>query len=205
MVYTGCTVCTRRPLWRETTCIRHGGALLVANTSSSCLPRVPPITKCSAIMIFNYVFCFFPSHREEVPAWLSMEEVCTARGLRGTLSSHSDLYRMEFDESLIGLGKHPHGVCLRTKGAILSSLVEANALRSDKWLVSRCLLLTTSSKTWWDSWGPQGYINLNLNVYWISSELLLLLLDVLFPPAALHQLYMCCEEKWDTRFADVLH
>lgn len=76
-----------------------------------------------------------------MPARLSMEEVCTARGLRGTLSSHSDLYRMEFDESLIGLGKHPHGVCLRTKGAILSSLVEANALRSDKWLVSRCLLL----------------------------------------------------------------
>lgn len=49
---------------------------------------------------------------------------------------------MEFDESLIGLGKHPHGVCLRTKEAILSSLVESNALRSDKSrLVSRCLAL----------------------------------------------------------------
>ena len=35
------------------------GALLVANTSSSCPPRVQPMTKFSAIMIFNYVFCFF--------------------------------------------------------------------------------------------------------------------------------------------------
>lgn len=55
---------------------------------------------------------------------------------------------MEFDESQIGLGKHPHGVCLWTKGAILSSLVEANVLRSDK---SRLGLevpgLTADSKT----------------------------------------------------------
>ena len=35
------------------------GILLVANTSSSCLPRLQPITKFSAIMIFNSVFCFF--------------------------------------------------------------------------------------------------------------------------------------------------
>lgn len=60
----------------------------------------------------------------------------------GSLSPHSDSDRMEFDESLIGLGKHPHGVCLRTKEAILFSLVEANVLRSDKSrLVSRCLAL----------------------------------------------------------------
>lgn len=50
---------------------------------------------------------------------------------------------MEFDESLIGLGKHPHGVSLWTKRAILSSLVVANALRPDKsQQVSRCLVLS---------------------------------------------------------------
>lgn len=59
-----------------------------------------------------------------------------------SLSPHSDEYRMEFDESLIGLGKHPHGECFRTKRAVLSSLVEANTLRSDKSrLVLRCLVL----------------------------------------------------------------
>lgn len=55
---------------------------------------------------------------------------------------------MEFDESQIGLAKHPHGVRLWTKGAILSPLVEANVLRSYK---SRLGLevpgLTADSKT----------------------------------------------------------
>lgn len=31
--------------------------------------------------------------------------------------------------------------------------------------------LTTDSKAWWDRWGPLGYINLNLNVDWISTKL----------------------------------
>lgn len=72
---------------------------------------------------------------------------------------------MEFDESLIGLGKHPHGVCLRTKGAILSSLVEANALRSEKsLLVSNCLILPRVEKP--DEIARRGgYINLDQNVY----------------------------------------
>lgn len=48
---------------------------------------------------------------------------------------------MKFDESLIGLGKHPHGVCLWTKRAILFSSVQEKALRSDKSQpVSRCLV-----------------------------------------------------------------
>lgn len=59
-----------------------------------------------------------------------------------SLNPHSGQPRMEFDESVIGLGKLPHGVCLRTKKAILSSLVRANALRSDKsQLVSGRLVL----------------------------------------------------------------
>lgn len=63
------------------------------------------------------------------------------------MPAEESMEEVEFDESLIGLGKHPHGVCHRTKGAILSSLVEANVLRSDKpRLVSRCLVLSLIRK-----------------------------------------------------------
>lgn len=109
-----------------------------------------------------------------------MEEVQRAGGLWGpsVLTQTST----EFDESLIGLGKHPQGVCLRTKRAILSFLVEASALRSDKSrLVSGYLGLAQSeSKTWCDSRGAQGYINLNLNVHRISRNHFALPLNILF-------------------------
>lgn len=74
-----------------------------------------------------------------------MEEVQRFGGLWGpsVLTPTST----EFDDSLIGLGKHPQGVHLRTKRAILSFLVEPSALRSDKSrLVSRCLVLAQSLK-----------------------------------------------------------
>lgn len=43
---------------------------------------------------------------------------------------NSDSTEWEFDESQIGLGKHPHGVRVQTKAVILLPLVEANVLRS---------------------------------------------------------------------------
>lgn len=55
---------------------------------------------------------------------------------------------MGFDESQIGPGKHPHGVRVWTKGAILFPLVEANVLRSAKSQLGLGVpSLTTDSKT----------------------------------------------------------
>lgn len=66
----------------------------------------------------------------------------------GSLSPHSDSTEWEFDESQIGLGKHPHGVRVWTKGAILLPLVEANVLRSaESQLGLRVPSLTVDSKT----------------------------------------------------------
>lgn len=184
LVFIHFTVSTRRQLWKEATssvlvtaacpakipwAISESlwfrspqEALLVANTAF-CLSWVHLITKCSAIIICNWVFCFSKPWGRGA-RWVKDGRSVERWQAVGSLSPHPDSYRIELNESLIGLGKHPHGVYLWTKRAILSSLVMANALRPDKsWLASRCPL-TTNSKNWCDSRGTWGLVNLNLNV-----------------------------------------
>lgn len=83
-----------------------------------------------------------------MPVEQSLEEVQKGRRLLDPLSPHSDSTEWEFDESQIGLGKHPHGGRVWTKGAILFPLVEANVLRFvESRLGLRVPSLTTDSKT----------------------------------------------------------
>lgn len=88
-----------------------------------------------------------------------------------SLCPRSGPCRMDFDESLIVLGKHPHGVRLQTKTAILSSFCRGKC--SQDWQITaghEVPGLTMDSKTWWDRSDPKGYINLSRNEHWITRH-----------------------------------
>lgn len=125
----------------------------------------------SEIMIYNWVFCFSKplgrgacrvKYGRSADSLWAVQSLCPRSGPR----------RMDFDDSLIVLGKHPHGVRLQTKTAIPSSSF-CREKCSQGWQITaghEVPGLTMASKTWWDRSDPKGYINLSRNEHWITRH-----------------------------------
>lgn len=184
------------------------GALLVANKSSSCLTRVQLITECSEIIIYNWVFCF-SEPQERGACWVKYGRSTDSSWAVRSLSPHSDSDWMELDESLIGLGKHPHGGCLLTKEVILFSLVEANVLRSR--LVSGCPVLPRILKPD-EIDGTPRVISTPISVCTeFQASCVVFPILFLFPRPAKYIIFTASERtkktknRWDMRFAAALH
>lgn len=116
--------------------------------SSLCLHRIQLITKCSSI-IGNFVLLCQRQEKCLLRSSLNQEEAAAGASWLSGPQVPSPLppsIQMEFDESLIGLGKHACRGCLWTQTVILFPLVGGRALSSDKSRQTRSRCLVTSSK-----------------------------------------------------------